>query len=369
MRNNQANVLKEPSPWTIIRKVLITLMPIIVGLLITLKWEQLIDSTKIFFYGFLHLRDFPPNYYTILVWVLFLTWLFLIVYSIISEDSNINSKFFYIIRNMHLVPSLGVLRDYPEQVETITNIMNSVRIPEKIEEHKISELLNEISEAVNASLQIVCDLTAGFAESNKAVVSANIMGLYDPDNYLKMSPLINHQLLFTGEQCVESYKSVLVTLPNLNANNREDISNTPLVALPVSYWTDNDKVRTLLPGAPSAIYKGNTVSTNTLTIKDECENFSSRVKIEVENYFEKNKKEIRSFACLRLMDEFNAIGVLNIHSDKEDIIGADNNYILTFLALISPVVNILEPYIKKYVFLYEYHLYFINLQKQRQSND
>ena len=71
---------------------------------------------------------------------------------------------------------------------------------------------------------------------------------------------------------------------------------------------------------------------------------------EVRTYFGPGGEgaSVRSLAAIRIDSGTEPVGVLNIDTDVEDVLGTSPEYYPTFVALLRPLLWLLEPLVKAY---------------------
>ena len=156
-------------------------------------------------------------------------------------------------------------------------------------------------------------------------------------------------LRFNGDTRLDALLAVL-QLPN-GLRSTPDPGTPPyepVIALPVSPEEyDDQERRRVIPGAPWTMKTG-TPGTyeDTHAIGQYCTDFARPVRDEIVEYFTKGEgKTYRSFASFRLNANGNPVAVLNIDSNKTNVLGGSREYYVTFYALIEPVLHLLVPHV------------------------
>ncbi len=193
-----------------------------------------------------------------------------------------------------------------------------------------------------------------------AIYSANIM-LYKPMTELKDDELarLEGAIQFLGEEHLvlrESLSGLLVLNPSLamsaNAKTRYQDANMPQLVLPVPSPDRRcyGAYSGVLPGAPEAFLNPDGLSAymNTDSLAEYCRDqklFHPRVADELQTYFNTPPgNAVKSFFSIsipnpetfRLGSSCEPMGVLNIHSNKTDMLG--EREITMFLPLVRPFV-------------------------------
>lgn len=113
--------------------------------------------------------------------------------------------------------------------------------------------------------------------------------------------------------------------------------------------------RRTLPGAPTALAGEDpaSVQEDTARMADQCRHLGP-VADEVGEYFGASGegKDIKSIASFRIGPREEPVGVLNIDSSETNVLGPDDQFYLTFRALIAPTLEMLAPVVKEYALLY-----------------
>jgi hypothetical protein len=110
-----------------------------------------------------------------------------------------------------------------------------------------------------------------------------------------------------------------------------------------------------LPGAPTAVMSdgGGSVEENTHSMAEQCRHLGP-VADEVAEYFsEKGEgRDIKSLASFRIGPKDAPVGVLNIDSSEPNVLGRDEEFYVTFHALLSPMLELLRPAVVEFAALY-----------------
>jgi hypothetical protein len=141
-----------------------------------------------------------------------------------------------------------------------------------------------------------------------------------------------------------------------SAGDREaGARHVPLISLAVIRRNAaTDEYDLVLPGAPAAVVHedvcGLSVHHDTRTIAEDCASFDSRVRERIADYFSPNGEgqDIRSFASWRIGPRETPLGVLNVDSDRTYVLGTDPVYYVTFSALVTPMLSLLEAALTRY---------------------
>jgi hypothetical protein len=123
------------------------------------------------------------------------------------------------------------------------------------------------------------------------------------------------------------------------------------VVLPVPHAATADGVRFALPGGPWAFLTGEmSVHEDTRVIAKEWQHVDEHARRQLEEHFTDGGPgaHVRSFASFRIGDENHAIGVLNVDSDRANLLGTDRLYYLTFHTLVGPFIRMLEAPVSEY---------------------
>jgi hypothetical protein len=118
--------------------------------------------------------------------------------------------------------------------------------------------------------------------------------------------------------------------------------NVPTIALPVPLESMTDGRWNALPGAPKALLSQKADGyDDAMTLGDWCTqsgNFPPSVVEDLRRYFATGDgREIRSFISRPLAFDGGGLGVLNLHSNRTDILGDADERMPAFLAMMTPL--------------------------------
>jgi hypothetical protein len=218
----------------------------------------------------------------------------------------------------------------------------------------------DLGEVIRAALHSLASLGLSFDDrlpsgEGRVVYSANIMA-FVPRDVIRRSEL----RFFAEDQDLNSVRGGLRILAALSATSDERTgpsadANLPQISLPVPLNPKQGDKFIALPGAPLAFITGNVTGyLDTATLAKWCEDegdFRPSVVDEVRAYFSTGPgKDIRSFVSTRLnAADGSAVGVLNLHANRTDLLGPRPEKRDTFLALSTPILQDLADAVQSFL--------------------
>ncbi|MEI9904384.1 MAG: hypothetical protein WDN06_10725 [Asticcacaulis sp.] len=106
-----------------------------------------------------------------------------------------------------------------------------------------------------------------------------------------------------------------------------------------------DRQAALLPGAPTAYSKRQADIINCKTVKFARQVPTTTKKL-VEEFF--SREDYASVLCLPLLSGSNAIGVVNVESNRKDVVGADPKLIDQIIPAVTPICLVLAELISRH---------------------
>ncbi len=206
----------------------------------------------------------------------------------------------------------------------------------------------EKSNILKVILEDILILTQNFSPQDVKLKGSNVMFYLSTLEFSELiERLINSERIrFTDHKRIETFAGVLLTYEEavvlLDKKSKRSI---PSIGLPVFHKSKIDGEEYQMPGAAYAIFEGNYVCTNVKELISDCQFMGKSVSSQIETYFKKEGKDIKSFASFRIGSSKEPLGVLNIDSSEENVLGSAKEYFSTFNALIHPVLKLIEPLI------------------------
>jgi hypothetical protein len=209
--------------------------------------------------------------------------------------------------------------------------------------------------AFKDSLGVICKLISEFRNivEPDIIFGANIM-IYIPTNtnlsvvekLLTKDAINSKEWFHFTEVRPDATEGVLRLIPDLVVANKMPGTSKERVIPTITIPVISDKV---LPGAPKAIFAGNCVFSDVRNPSDYKHLGDTEVHNAIQ-YWEKQAPEILSVFSIRISDDRGSIiGVLNIDSTKRDILGNEDEYHLTYAALMFSICCIISPFLVEYV--------------------
>ena len=196
-----------------------------------------------------------------------------------------------------------------------------------------------------ASLALAYD-DSPLVDAHSAVYAANVMV------FVPQPTAANLQLtFFPKEHDKAQLKGALLLRQDLSATSESAVgenveidTGVPTIALPVPHDAERDGLWIALLGGPRAFLTGRVDGyVDTALFADECAkrgDFQPSVLTELRSYFGNGPgREIRSFVSRQLVYRGDAIGVLNLHANRRDLLGPRLEKRETFHALATPLVH------------------------------
>lgn len=320
------------------------------GVIGSLIGEQLQSSSALFL-EFSEHDDLEPDWLVTAFWIGILAWsTFFYIRMIVEKLDRTRLE-----RAIHRCPNPRILNVYRERFNALSAAtLPSASTQTKIDFHDVATELTELEQRIREALSCLLSFCQEFSDPTKTIpMGINVMLVAHPDEF-------NGDILFfnSKERRKDSLTAVLFMPESLILSTSEATRISP-VALPVPHCvSDEQGIQKALPGAPVALLTGRlSVQEDTRKMADECTDFERATTEHLRAHFgpDGNGKDIRSFASIRLGDEKDPIGVLNVDCPRTNLLGEETEYYGTFLALISPMLYVLTPEVAKYAKLLRDH--------------
>lgn len=291
------------------------------------------------------------NWWVIVFWVALGILAFLVYYRFRGDNHRTRD----IIAAIHKAPNRQLFYAYDVLFRTSEATANNTRTAAN-KAAATDEKVDILATGITSILERIVLLTSYFhthQERARAVIGANVM-LVASKPYPKE---ITDKLKFfdTGRQRLESLAAVLFLPKELTVTGAQDNGqprNIPIISLPVPPAVSRNGNRLALPGAPHALLTGALSEySDACRIADEdCKDFDAETRREVREYFSPGGlgEAIRSFVSLRIGTAREPVGVVNIDSPDDPVLGTHPEYHITFLALATPLLRLLEPLVADY---------------------
>ena len=258
------------------------------------------------------------------------------------------------------MPNLDVLWDYAKRYFGKVADLTLAEMPVGRE---------ALGEQIQLVLSVIAEMAKEFARDHDGAYGASLMLAVSREDIPRLSEVLrtphrpeddpvedghpNGKLRFAGYRTDVSAQSGLLILPAdlaLKALPGPGLpqKDYPLVSLPIRFAP----LDTVLPGAPRAVLDGYSVHNDTRTLADEdCMGLAPATREEVRAYFGPggDGEAIRSMASVRIgRSGSDPVGVVNVDTNTENVLGADDAYHKTFIALVQPLLRLLEPLVRAF---------------------
>jgi hypothetical protein len=275
-----------------------------------------------------------------------------------ADDRKQDERTLGVLRALYRVPNISVVSQFaelywPRFVEALWEDWPDDSKP-------TTEQRAAMGRNIRNALAVIVAMTHQFARGERARYGANIMLMigpsgphYFPDELVKK--LRFHSPNALGELAGLLYLPGELLVANLPGYPERTIAH---IVLPIPFKATDDRQRRLvIPGAPQAALRGGgpSVHEDTRRIATECADFSAPIRDEIAHYFsdEGDGKDVRSFASVRLGNASDPIGVLNIDSDQPYVLGHEDEFYVSFYAMLRPMLDVLGQAVTEYADLLE----------------
>lgn len=284
-------------------------------------------------------------------WLIMAAWIVVLGLRLSAEDKQETNRVMQLLRAIHRTPNLNVLRQYPAYYFS-TAYGALVRPPKTAAPEERAKAL---AECIQAALLVVGEMAKEFARADTARYGANVMLLIDPEDF---PDALLPTLRFHEPGNLKVLKFIAHLPRELCAQHVGEGGNvqTPLISLPVPRNEfDRFNNRLPLPGAPTAVMSngGGSVEEDTHSMAAQCRHLGP-VSNEVAEYFSEkgDGRDIKSLASFRIGPKDAPVGVLNIDSSEPNVLGREQEFYITFHALLSPMLELLRPVVLEFAQLY-----------------
>ncbi|MCA2992184.1 hypothetical protein [Gemmatimonas sp.] len=337
-------------------------------------------------WSFAPFRTAEPDLATLVFWGALLLLTSVLWKRLKADDQKQNERSLDILRAVYRSPNINALRNYPAYWTDIIRALDVGGPAEgepsaeteppaegepsaeteppaegepSAETEPPAERREAIVRAIRSALSTIAELAQEFAHGEEASYGANIMLVIGPKSEHSRhfpEPLVEalrfHRKTDTASLVGLLYLPADLLVENLESGAPRDVA---LIALPIPpAERDEHGHQLLIPGAPAAALLGRfSVHEDTRKIADECGDFAADVRSSIRRYFSDDGegRDVRSFASIRLGSETNPVGVLNIDSNRTHVLGTESEFYISFQALITPILSVLQPAIAEYAAL------------------
>ncbi len=299
-------------------------------------WDLLLDQTP----GMVDWR-------TTAFWVLCTLWTALLAARLREDHTAATQRDLLLIRTIHRWPDVTVLHRYvPDYYQRIQDLAGPLVLASP------PKTVDDAAKKVRDMLDVIAGLARRFSKATDASYGANVMLLADHSAFGPLRDAVHFvQDLDTMDGAIG-----LLYLPKdllLQHQATDAPRRIPAIALPIPKTdTTRNGYSCVIPGAPAALFRVNSVHEDTHTIRAQCNGLSPEVTHQIEEYFKGPEgKDVRSFASFRIGTTQDPIGVLNIDSNRTHVLGTDTSQYLAFYALLEPLLPSLGLCVAEYAAL------------------
>jgi hypothetical protein len=313
--------------------IIIALMLFMLGSVVSIFGSEISEATKRFFE---HRWACGIDFLTCMFWLAVSLWTILYYMKLLSNSIS-QSMYLAVIRGC---PDSRVFRTYKNLLSHLQNIA-------KASSNNNSIALNKAF--IRKAMRVLIKLVARYTNRSTKNFSANIMLIKSPENGGEEEKRL---YFYSGQQ-----KSMETELRFVLYMNRDLVyppdKAVPLVSLPVPPARNSPGMKDLiLPGAPLALLDGRmNVIDDTRELYKLCKQkgFDANVQTSVKEFFNTTGKgsHMRSFVSIRIGGPDNPLGVLNINSEKTNVLGNCDLFYETLDALMMPMLHLLQSLMER----------------------
>ncbi|HEY9516853.1 MAG TPA: hypothetical protein VIQ74_14340 [Gemmatimonadaceae bacterium] len=288
------------------------------------------------------------DWWTTAFWIATALYAWVVYKRLQHEDARETERAMAIIRTIHRSPNINVIRYYPDYYRAFQRALQSQEVDDEMSEH---HRLQAFSANIRAGLDVIADMAQEFARANGASYGANVMLVARRP----FTPDLIKALRFHPKTDTEGLLAILYLPEALLVTEREGqkARHIPCISLPVPREEYNQRgERLALFGAPTALLRGEpSVYLDTRDVSSEYEDLAKPIQSEISEYFspDGDGRDVRSFASFRIgYSADNPIGVVNIDSNEQYVLGRDEEFFVTFRALMEPLLDMIAPQVVEY---------------------
>lgn len=289
--------------------------------------------------------------------------------SIAENKSNLEAIKAELNAAIHYAPNAGVFLEYKPVLEQIFDDLQILERESAALSQYPSSMLAVYDAVLPSILKRICELTKSFARHKSNNYSANIMVYVENSAQNKV---VVQKLLANKDMCIffqgidfNEIVGVLHCIPSLMTYIGND-RNIPPITLPI-IKINNNGTEIILPGAPMAALKGETVVDKIdLEAGGIFSSLPDSVREEAKGFFLTKGHGIESIVSLSIPELNNSrsqlveqnkspfIGVVNVDCDRPYLLGNEEKYYTTYHSLIKPIIYLLAPHVKNYYNMYNW---------------
>jgi hypothetical protein len=350
----------NPFEWKNVKvlKAIVSIYPGIATVGLLFLKDKIIEETG----NFTRFVNQSDNIHYTVGWIVLFYWLLLIFwvfcyFTFVTNESTLNK-----INNSNLksaifrAPNPKIYSDYRDFFDKIKHLLFQIDYEDVLNETNrkyISEILATISELTNTFMNktengIIYGVSIMFYVHTKSGANKEIIEKLKADEY---------DWIHFKAYDVSLINGVLCLVPELCFTKEKTVKEVPKIVLPIVYTAGIDSniiKRQNIPGASTAAL----LLQDVFNTRDEnhYKHLAKDEVINAKNYWENRLPNIGSVFSLSIpYDRFyedtealNIIGVLNIDCTKENILGIDSEYHVTFGALMHPIMHQLSSFLSVY---------------------
>lgn len=344
---------------TKVLKFIVSVYPGFAAVILAFYREPIINSSR---HAAHYLQRMPGTKgYTIdgwvlLYWVLLICWI-ICYFTFVTNESEGNKK--NISENQQMLDQINVAIHYAPDPKTFSfSLLKVGNIFTRLQELNLNkknmpdkhEALFE--KAFVGILELISEITKGFAKKTKAKYTANLMYYIEgnKNNLPYIQKLKSNTAKWAYSKRTE-VESVVFVLHGIKEINEAVIPDFPDIALAVCKEELDGELNIKIPGAPDAVYN-EFVVTNSF---EELYSASGKFKDDVKNAFKLHfeKSTVNSFISIRIPDpddpSLPCLGVINIDCTETYPLGREGSYYETYYSLLNPIIFLISRHFKDYL--------------------
>jgi hypothetical protein len=324
---------------------LIAVLGTMIGGWLELDSDRIRTSSKSFLAFVFQSAHGDVDLRTTAFWIVCALWTLLLGTRLQMDGKAAVRRDLTLIRTIHRWPDVAVLhsytKEYYDQVQLACGPYGLTEAPQTAE---------DAAQRVVQVLDVIAGLARRFSKVSDASYGANVMLVAGHEAF----PALRKQVRFVQDDETMDGAKGLLYLPQallLTQQKGDQTRAIPLIALPIpKSEVTNNGFNCVIPGAPAALFRTNSVHEDTHTITKECAGLTPDVIHQMELYFRRGGagQAVRSFASFRLGSMHDPIGVLNIDSNRTHVLGTEPSEYIAFYALLEPLLTGLRLLVKEY---------------------
>lgn len=348
-------------------RILVSVYPVFLGLFATIFIPRITKSSLAFIYRYIpDVWNGASNNLKIdwFVCVFWFTALFLsvIIFIYLKLDEKMEQARTHKLKlALAHVPNIQTIDEYPLLINEANSLRYSIKKKDSIEslsDRDLSIEMNRISKSIKDTLEYLISFTQGYFKTEKCVYGANIM-FHVTERNLVNYLVQNSLLVWREDEPVNGgkYTSIYSIEPNLvihtssrnkNVNDKKRVIKNISLLVPQDI-SSSEELKNIYKG-------GNFYVRNTSKLKNYYYDFDKNGEPFKKLYFEELGKKIKSYCSYRIGNAKKPIGILNIDSNRRNIIGTDETFEIAFNSLINSFLLMIEEPLDYYGLLYKVFL-------------